>query len=67
VNRLAIKVTNEWTNRQIGDRLLPPGKRVLSQAGTPPAGGGTGLFGGPQQPTESGLLGSVRLIAERAR
>jgi len=67
VNRLAIKVTNEWTNRQIGDRLLPPEKRVLSQAGTPPAGGGTGLFGGPQQPTESGLLGSVRLIAERAR
>jgi hypothetical protein len=31
-NRLEIKVTNEWTNRQIGDRLLPVEKRVLAQA-----------------------------------
>ena len=69
INRLEIKVTNEWTNRQIGDRLLPPGKRVLSQgdAASPGIGGGTGLFGGPAQPAESGLLGSVRFVAERIR
>jgi len=69
VNCLEIKVTNEWTNRQIGDRLLSPDKRVLSEAGaTPPqAGGGMGLFGRAQQPAESGLLGSVRFVAERIR
>ena len=32
-NRLEIAVTNEWTNRQIGDRLLPPEKRVLTPPG----------------------------------
>jgi hypothetical protein len=69
VNRIRIKVTNEWTNRQIGDRLLPPDKRVLSQVDVAPprAGGGAGFFGEAQQPVESGLLGSVRLVADRAR
>jgi hypothetical protein len=32
-NRLEIEVTNEWTNRQIGDRLVPAEKRVLAPAG----------------------------------
>lgn len=40
-NQLEVKVTNEWTNRIIGDRLLPPDKRVLAQS-APPFGG----FGG---------------------
>jgi hypothetical protein len=40
-NRVEIQVTNEWTNRQIGDRLGPPEKRVLAPAGGP-AGGGRG-------------------------
>jgi len=68
-NRLFIKVTNEWTNRLIGDSLLPPEKRLFPQAGVvpPQAGNGTGFFRGPQQPAESGLLGSVRFVAERAR
>jgi len=39
INQLEIKVTNEWSNRQIGDRLLPEGKRILSPG--PPARGGT--------------------------
>jgi hypothetical protein len=68
-NKLEIKVTNEWTNRQIGDRLLPPEKRVL----TPPNGrgaqgnAGSGAFGRPQTLAESGLIGEVRVVAERAR
>jgi hypothetical protein len=68
VNRLEIEVTNEWTNRLIGDRLLPPGKRLLSQIDVaPPQAGNTGFFGGPQQPIESGLLTTVSLVAERTR
>ena len=54
-NALEIKVTNQWTNRMIGDRGAPPMRRVLSAAD-----GGRG--GGGQVP-ESGLLGPVRLIA----
>jgi hypothetical protein len=52
-NRLEVKVTNEWTNRQIGDRLLPVEKRVLAQAapmfgapaGAAPAGRGAAPAG----------------------
>ena len=68
VNKLEIEVTNEWTNRQIGDRLLPADKHILA---TPPVpvragGGGGGGFGpSPQAPPESGLLGDVTFIATR--
>jgi hypothetical protein len=58
-NKLEIQVTNEWTNRLAGDRLLPATK-VLSQPATP-AGGG---FGAPPVPAESGLLGEVVLLEE---
>ncbi|SPE40963.1 Glycoside hydrolase family 2 sugar binding (fragment) [Candidatus Sulfopaludibacter sp. SbA3] len=63
-NRLEIKVTNEWTNRQIGDRLGPPEKRVLAPAGGPAGGrgGGGGGFGN-QTPLESGLIGPVTILA----
>jgi len=64
-NELEIKVTNEWTNRIVGDRLGPPEKRVLPETGPVPRGGGA--FFGPREPAESGLLGSVKLVAERAR
>jgi hypothetical protein len=67
-NKLEIAVTNEWTNRQIGDRSLPVEKRVLAQPGGPGAAGGGGGFGfgfGPQTPPESGLLGEVTLLAKR--
>ena len=30
VNLLEVRVTNEWTNRQMVDRLLPEGQQVLS-------------------------------------
>ena len=70
VNKLEIAVTNEWTNRQIGDRLLPPEKRVLSSPNGRVAAqgsGGGGAFGRPQTLGESGLLGEVRVVAERGR
>jgi hypothetical protein len=71
-NKLEIAVTNEWTNRQIGDRALPVEKRILAQPGGPArpgaAGGGGGGFGfGPQAPPESGLIGEVSFIAARSR
>jgi hypothetical protein len=65
LNKVEIKVTNEWTNRIVGDRLVPPEKRILPQAGPAPRGGGA--FFGPREPAESGLLGSVKLVAERPR
>ena len=66
MNRLEIKVTNEWTNRIVGDRLLPPENRVLSQSGTP-APRGVGMFFVPREPAESGLLGNVTLVAKRRK
>jgi hypothetical protein len=55
-NQLEIKVTNEWTNRLIGDRAAPPDKKVL--AGGPRIGG----FGGSPPLAESGLLGPVTVV-----
>jgi hypothetical protein len=57
-NKLEIAVTNEWTNRQIGDRLLPPEGRVL-----PPAVESPFRPAGPQTPPESGLIGEVTIVA----
>ncbi|MGB8845240.1 MAG: glycosylhydrolase-like jelly roll fold domain-containing protein, partial [Terracidiphilus sp.] len=65
LNKVEIKVTNEWTNRIVGDRLMPPEKRVLSQ--TVPAPRRGGAFFGPREPAESGLLGSVKLVVDQAR
>ncbi|MBN1571333.1 MAG: glycoside hydrolase [Acidobacteria bacterium] len=61
-NHLEIKITNQWTNRQIGDRLLDPKKRVLEP---PPAG--MVPFGGPQSLSDSGLIGPVRLLRKTAQ
>lgn len=61
VNQLEIRVTNEWTNRQIGYRVGPQDKRVFPAP--PGAGAGRGGFAfGPQTPIESGLLGPVRIV-----
>jgi hypothetical protein len=49
----------------VGDRLAPPEKRVLPQTGPAPRPGSP--FFGPREPAESGLLGSVKLVAERAQ
>ncbi len=56
INKLEIKVTNEWTNRLIGDQLAPAGQKVLDSYTAP--------FGGQYQLTESGLIGPVSLLTE---
>lgn len=56
-NRLEIKVTNEWTNRIIGDRAAPADKKVFANV---PAG-----FGPPPTLSESGLLGPVSFSSMR--
>jgi hypothetical protein len=58
-NQLEIRVTNQWTNRIVGDRKAAPEKRVFSEGSVPKP---MGQFGGPQEPLESGLLGPVRLV-----
>ena len=60
-NQLEIKITNEWTNRQIGDRLGPPDKRVLTSDPIANA------FGRPQVLGPSGLLGPVTVASETGR
>jgi hypothetical protein len=58
-NQVEIRVTNEWTNRLIGDRAASPDKKILSSA---PA-----FFGGAPPLPLSGLLGPVSLIAIEAK
>jgi hypothetical protein len=53
-NILEIKVTNQWTNRLVGDKDAPAGKKVLPIYTNP--------FGGQYQLTDSGLMGPVRLM-----
>jgi hypothetical protein len=55
-NQVEIKVTNEWTNRLIGDRLGPADKKTLSAPAPPP--------GAPAPPplVASGLLGPVTIV-----
>jgi hypothetical protein len=55
-NQLTVRITNQWTNRIVGDRAAPEEERIL-----------TGLdvksrFG-PRELVESGLLGPVRILA----
>lgn len=61
-NQLEIKVTNEWTNRLIGDRSAPPNKKVLAVSG-PPTGGPSA----PQTLAESGLIGPVTVVSTVTR
>jgi hypothetical protein len=56
-NQIEIKVTNEWTNRLIGDRSAPPEKKVLAASGPM-----IGDFGGLPPLAESGLIGPVKVI-----
>ncbi|HEX6626002.1 MAG TPA: glycosyl hydrolase, partial [Pyrinomonadaceae bacterium] len=61
-NRLEIKVTNQWTNRLVGDRAAPADKKVLAAEASAARG-----FGPPPALTESGLLGPVTFISAEVR
>jgi hypothetical protein len=65
-NRLEVKVTNQWTNRIAGDRVVAAEKRVLA-AGGAPGRGSPGGFGGQQAISESGLLGPVTIVSQANR
>jgi len=65
-NKLEIAVTNEWTNRQIGDRLLPADQRILTPPGGPQGRPG-GAFRRLQPLPDSGLIGKVSFFAKRNR
>jgi hypothetical protein len=54
-NRVEIRVTNEWTNRILGDRTAPAAQRVLAP-GPPP-------FGRAPSLPASGLLGPVTILS----
>jgi hypothetical protein len=58
-NQLEIKVTNQWTNRIAGDRLLPADKTILG----PPAAERRGAGGSPPLPA-SGLIGPVTIQSQ---
>jgi hypothetical protein len=53
-NRVEIAVTNEWTNRQIGDRLVPADQRIL----TPPGAGAGVAAGGAGAPAAGAARGA---------
>lgn len=57
-NRLEIKITNQWTNRMIGDRELGPERSVLA-----PLPKWMLSFGPPAMLAEAGLIGPVNLVA----
>jgi hypothetical protein len=57
-NELVVQVTNGWTNRIMGDRVVPAERRVLS--GVPAGRGG----GPPAAPPVSGLLGPVTVMLQ---
>ncbi len=61
-NQLEIKVTNQWTNRQAGDRAVAPENRVLDQGGRAGRRGG-GFFGRTRPLAESGLMGPVTIVS----
>jgi hypothetical protein len=59
-NKLEIAVTNEWTNRIIGDRSLPTSQRILPSV--PSA-----RFGQPLALTESGISGNITFLSDADR
>jgi hypothetical protein len=64
-NTLEVAVTNQWTNRVLGDTRVPPDQRVFNRDAPPRRGPGGGGFGfGPRQPATSGLLGPVMVVRE---
>jgi hypothetical protein len=61
-NKLEVAVTNQWTNRILGDARAASGDERVLGGGAPGRRGGFGF--GPRVPPTSGLLGPVRLVRE---
>ncbi len=61
-NQIEIGVTNEWTNRLIGDRVVPAAERVLN---SPVVVGGFGAAPANIPLPESGLIGPVKVVREQ--
>ena len=60
-NKLEIKVTNQWSNRQAGDRIVQQEERVLNTGVS-----GRGGFGGRgSQLDPSGLIGHVKVLLRK--
>jgi hypothetical protein len=59
-NKLEIAVTNEWTNRMLGDRSLPANQRILQ--GVP-----TARFGPQPALSDSGISGDITLLSDTPR
>jgi hypothetical protein len=57
-NRLEIDVTNQWTNRLIGDRELDPEKKVLASSSNRMLS-----FGPTPTLAKAGLIGPVTLVS----
>ena len=62
-NTLVIEVANDWSNRIVGDQLLPLAKRFTSTNITSP--NSSDLLWKDAPLLESGLLGPVRIITGR--
>ncbi len=61
-NQFEIKVTNEWTNRLLGDRAAPPGRKILnSPVRVGGFGGNRGVSDSAPELPPSGLLGPVTI------
>jgi hypothetical protein len=66
-NTVEIAVTNAWTNRLMGDRLMPE-KHVLTPPGAPGAAVPlAGFATGPREAPESGLIGDVAVVGVDGR
>jgi hypothetical protein len=67
-NQLSIRVTNQWTNRLLGDRPLPDEQRILPEGATIRlAGLGSVSPAGEPVLLPSGLLGPVRVLSLTTR
>ena len=65
-NQIEIKITNQWTNRIAGDRLLPDAQKILGPGPGRLATSRPGQAPMVRPLPEAGLLGPVTLLTEPA-
>ena len=65
-DKLEIKVTNQWSNRHAGDRIVPQEERVLNKVGSGTSGFGIFGFGGRgSRLAPSGFIGPVKVLLRK--